>query len=99
MSSPAYRIVWLHAVRSVWLGHLLLDLSARRESSEPLFQAVDRVNAKLARNPDRKGESRGEENRVLHVPPLTVTYEVHRDEQLVIVVKAHYAPRTGGPSA
>jgi hypothetical protein len=99
MTGPLYRVIWLHSVRAVWLGELLLDLSARGESSQPVFDAMDRITSRLAVDPDEQGESRPEGTRVLVHPPLTVTFEVHTDDRSVVVVHAHYARRPGGPSA
>ncbi len=99
MTGPAFRVVWLYHVRPVWLGHLLLDLSARGESSDPVFEAMDRVTDELARDPEASGESREDGTRIFCDPVLTVIYEVHHDDRLVIVVNAHYVRRHGHPPA
>ena len=99
MTGPVYRVVWLYHVRPIWLGHLLLDLAARGESSDPVFEAMDRVIAELARAPEASGESREDGTRIFCDPILTVIYEVHPDDRLGIIVNAHYVRRSGGPSA
>lgn len=95
MSAPRFRVVWTHAVRVQWLGHLLIELSARREPSQPVFDAMERIAVRLAHNPDAEGESRPDDTRVYHDYPLTVTYEVHPEELVVVVVRAHYVRRPG----
>lgn len=100
MTGSRYRVVWLHSVRAIWLGELVLELSARRETTQPLLDAVDGITEHLAYRPDDIGESRPEGTRVYHDDPLTVTYEVHHDERLVIVIHAHYyVRRPGAPPA
>lgn len=90
MNGPVYRVIWLRSVSEYWVGNLLLELAGRSESSSGLFAAIEAINRLLATDPETCGESRSEGERVLHVPPLTVTFEVHPDEQLVLIVRAHY---------
>jgi len=92
MTPSPYQVVWRYTVRPVWLGHLLIDLAARGESSDPVFEAMDRVTAELTHDP----ESREDGTRIMLDSVLTVTYEVHPDEHLVFVVRAHYVRRPGG---
>ncbi|HYH65014.1 MAG TPA: hypothetical protein VD866_09995 [Urbifossiella sp.] len=98
MTSPSYRVVWLYTVRPVWLGHLLIDLGARGESSDTVFEAMDRVTAELTRDPESYGESREDGTRIYCDPVLTVIYEVHPDDHLVLVVRAHYVRRPRNPA-
>lgn len=99
MTEPVYRVVWLHAVRGVWLGQLLLELRARGESSDPVFAAMDRITAALTARPEDAGESRGEGYRFYFDPPVSVTYEVHPDDRLVVIFKATHVRRAGKPDS
>lgn len=68
----------------------MLDLMNRGESTDPLTRAMNQIDQLLAVDPNSQGESRGEFERVLFVPPLTVEYEVNDDEHIVIILRARY---------
>ena len=99
MTRPAFRVVWPHSVRAVWVGERLLELAANGESGQRIFDAIDRITSFLSIDPEGEGESRPDATRIYHDSPLTVTYEVHPEEGVVIVVNAHYVRRPGNPSA
>jgi hypothetical protein len=90
MNGHHYRVVWRRVVIEQWIVQFVLDLAARQESAEPLYAAMDRIDQSLATRPNDVGESRPDFERIYFEPPLSVTYEVQEDEQLVIVLRARY---------
>ncbi|MBX9579511.1 MAG: hypothetical protein K2X87_04315 [Gemmataceae bacterium] len=90
MNGSPWRVVWLRSVREHRVGEIVLELHGRGESTEPVFEAMGRIDAQLSTNPDRRGESRPDGQRILIDRPLAVTFEVHADDRLVVVVRAHY---------
>lgn len=90
MNDLPYRVIWRHAVLGHRIGELLLEFSSQGVSSQPLFAAFDRINQLLSTEPETCGESRPDSERVMHVYPLTVTFEIHTDERIVFVTRAHY---------
>lgn len=89
-----FRVVWLrsalaHATRTY------TDLSAAGGDAEGITRAMARIDQLLTRDPLNQGESRGPGERILTEAPLTVRYEVHEEEQVVVVTKAVYRPRSG----
>lgn len=90
MNGGPYRVIWRRVVLETHIAGFLLDLMGRGESTQPLYQAMNRIDEVLAIDPNREGESRPDFERVYFEPPLSVTYEVHDDERVVIVLRARY---------
>jgi hypothetical protein len=63
------------------------------EDMGPITRAMAEIDRLLAREPQTQGESREAFERVLIVPPLTVTFEVHEDEHVVLVLRLRYSPQ------
>lgn len=96
MNGTRYRVVWRRVVTERRIVEFMLELAARQESTEPLYQAMNRIDELLATSPNDIGESRADFERVYFEPPLSITYEVQEDEHLVIVLRARYVrPRRG----
>jgi hypothetical protein len=81
------------------LHHLLERLAAnyltarRQGQGAAITRAMARIDQVLQRNPSQQGESRPGTARVLVETPLTVDFEIHEDERIVIITRARYAPR------
>jgi hypothetical protein len=88
----AYQIIWKRVVIERKLAQLVATLSEQGESVEPITEAMARFDQLLSVNPTDRGESRGEFERVLVVPPLCITFEVHQEERIVYVLGLRYAP-------
>ena len=60
------------------------------EAAARVTRALAVIDGLLERSPDTAGESRANFQRMVIAHPLTVTYEVHSEEQIVYVVKFQY---------
>ena len=89
-----YRVVWLNyalgQLAAVYRACLVIGTGA--DAVVRASAAADRL---LAPNPTGVGESRAGNERVLIEGPLTIYYEVHDDEQVVIVTSVVYPKRDG----
>lgn len=63
-----------------------------KKAANRLARAATKVDHLFERGPEHAGESRGDFERIVIVPPLTVTFEVHSEEHVVYVSRFHYAP-------
>jgi hypothetical protein len=52
--------------------------------------AVNELDTLLGHNPATRGESRAASERVLFALPLSVHFEVHEDEQVVLILSVRY---------
>lgn len=91
--SPRFRVIWKHSVIERTLAAIVVRAMERGEPVAAITAAMAEIDQRLERDPDNEGESRGEHERVLIVSPLTVTFEVHSEEQIVFVLTARYRPR------
>ena len=66
---------------------------ATPEERVEIERAVLRANRLLAVDPENEGESRGGNDRVLIVPPLTVWYRVRPGPRAVVFYVRHARPR------
>lgn len=96
MNGNRYRVVWRRVVIERRIFEFMLELAERQESTEALYQAMNRIDELLSTSPNDIGESRADFERVYFEPPLSITYEVHDDEHLVIVLRARYIRPRGG---
>ncbi len=81
----------------VWRWQAINELAAathrvleRGGGSSALTAAAARTDALLRRTPATAGESRSNQERVVIDAPLTVYFEVHEDERVVIVLSVRY---------
>jgi len=83
-------VVWLDDAED----HLGWAYLAAREygHGRALTQATERVERVLKSAPAAAGESRSRRQRVLVDWPLTVGYEIHEAENVVVVLSAHFSP-------
>ena len=75
-----YTVIWQPAAESD-LGRLWNGAADRQE----VAQAADQIDNLLATRPQSVGESRGDHERILFVPPLAVAYDVFDDDRQVVV--------------
>jgi hypothetical protein len=90
MNSQGYRVIWRRQVIESRIAGFMLELMNRNESTAPLIRAMNRIDEVLRLDPNNSGESRADFERIYFEPPLSVTYEVHEDERVVIVLRARY---------
>ena len=85
--------------RLIWLDRALRELTAAYVAAleaglgDTFATAAARVDRELASHPATVGESRAEHERVMFEPPLTVYFEVHEDERVVVVTSVWYLAR------
>ena len=60
-------------------------------AADRLARSVTKIDRLFEHSPDKAGESRGAFERMVIVPPLAVTFEVHTEEQVVYVMRFHYS--------
>lgn len=87
-----YRVIWLDRA----IAQLAVIYRARLQlgtGADGVVRASAAVDRLLAPNPTGVGESRAGNERVLIEAPLTVFYEVHDDERVVVVTSVHYVAR------
>lgn len=87
-----YRVVWLNRalgqLADIYRACLVLGVGA--DAVVRASAAADRL---LGPNPSGVGESRSGNERVLIEEPLTVYYEVHDDERVVVITSVVYPAR------
>ena len=89
-----FRVVWLRIALNP-VARAYTDLREAGGDAESVTRAMARVDDLLERDPYGCGESRAFGERILIEAPLTVRYEVHDSEQVVVVWKAVFRPRPG----
>ncbi len=87
-----FRVVWLRSALAR-ATQTYADLREASGDAESITLAMNRLDELLSRDPLNAGESRGIGERIVTEPPLTVRYEVHEEEQVVVVLTAVYRPR------
>jgi len=61
-------------------------------AGDAVTQAMARVDLLLERNPTDAGESRAGHQRIMFESPLTLEYEVHAEQRVVIITRVRYTP-------
>ena len=82
-----YRIVWGPRA-SAMLSVLAFLASEKGRDAEELDRAISEIVGLLSDHPERVGESRGGNERVVIVKPLTATYEIFPDAGVVLIYEA-----------
>jgi hypothetical protein len=88
----SYRVVWLRIALNP-VARAYTNLREAGGDTESITRAMSRIDELLERDPYACGESRSLGERIPTEAPLTVRYEVHDSEQVVVVWKAVYRPR------
>jgi hypothetical protein len=65
----------------------LVELWMSHPSRQAVSMAADEIDQRLGTNPTREGESREADLRILHVPPLGVTYRVSQADRVVHILQ------------
>ncbi len=85
--------------RVAWLQSALDELTATwLEADSALRQAITAashwIDAQLSKAPSQEGESREGGTRIAFIPPLSITFEVDEDAQVVMVAHVRrFRPR------
>ena len=91
-----FRVIWRTSLIQNRLAALVLDFFQRGQDSSPITKAMAEIDRILETNPSEAGESRENIERILIVPPLTVTFDVNEEEQIVyILTLGYHAPSQG----
>ncbi len=90
--SPRFTVVWKHRVVERQVADFVVRALEQGKDVNAISQAMAEIDKALVQDPMTQGESRGDYERVLIVPPLSVTFEVHEEERIVYVLSARYAP-------
>ena len=92
--SQKYKVLWRRRVLEGELAAIVVRAMEEGQDVSALTFAMERVDQLLCNDPKSRGESRGEFERVLIVPPLTITFEVHEEERIVFVLSVRFRPIT-----
>jgi len=85
-----WTVVWNRAEMSRF-AEVYVNLREQNPTAAAnLTQAMATIDRLLERSPESAGESRANHERLLIVPPLTITFEPHPDEHIVYVMRFHY---------
>jgi hypothetical protein len=93
----AFTIIWKRSVIETDLPAIVVRAMERGEDVAAITSAMSAIDNRLMFNPGEQGESRGNTERILIVPPLSVTFEIHDEERIVLVLTLRYflhRPRT-----
>jgi hypothetical protein len=90
--SPRFTVIWPHWLIEGPVAEFVARQFERGDDGGTIADAMNQVDRLLSLDPHVVGESRGEHERVVVVQPLTVSYEVHQAERVVLVLNAHYYP-------
>lgn len=87
-----FRVIWLLDALDRLANSYLY---ARRHGRDPeaITRAMAQVDTAIDRAPTTTGESRAGARRVYIVNPITVFFEVHEDEKVVVVTAVRYHRR------
>ena len=83
-----FTVVWMASAQRE-LARLWTDQADRAA----ITAAANAIDVRLSRDPERLGESREDEMRVLIAAPLTVFFRVRVDDRMVEVVSVKYIAR------
>lgn len=76
-----WTVVWMPDARNE-----LIKLWTRARDRRTITRIVNQLDQNLARFPEAMGESRDENRRIYHSPPLGVTFSVSHDDRVVAVL-------------
>jgi hypothetical protein len=83
-----FRLLWIDRAIAALTSIYLLALN--RGVGDAVVEAAARADVRLSKNPNDVGESRAAHERVMFESPLTVYFEVHEEEQVVVVTSVRY---------
>ena len=84
-----YRVDWLQsALDEVTILWMRADSSLRQE----ITQAVYTVDQLLTDDPEKHGESRSGNERIVFVDPLAVFYRIEQDSGIVTILRVRQYP-------
>jgi len=87
-----FTVIWRWRATHALADAVVTGLETGR-GSEAITVAAAQVDTVLRQNPASVGESRPGHERVVIEPPLTVFFEVHEEERVVIVLSVRYFGR------
>ena len=93
----SFRVVWLSDALDALAASYLYARRKKRDPEE-ITRAMAAIDRELEARPTTAGESRYGNNRILIVNPLTIYFEVHDDEHVVVVTALRYHVRHGSSS-
>ncbi len=87
-----YRVVWRRRLRNALHDAAFYAHETSRDVAA-LRQAAADIELALSDNPDEQGESRAGHERVIILPPLSATFEVFGESNVVLIYEVIYHPR------
>lgn len=93
MSEPPFTVVWRRYLIETQLAEIVFNAVQQGVDIAPITEAMNTIDQLLAHLPETRGESRGDFERILMVPPLAVTFEIHEEQRIVYVLRLVYRPR------
>jgi hypothetical protein len=94
MSGP-YTVLWRRELIEDRLATFTARAMQQGHGVAAITDAMDRIDELLASSPHEQGESRPAFQRIMAVAPLSVTYEIFDEANVVVVLKVNYWPRRG----
>ena len=83
-----YQVIWRRQVIEKHVAQFVVDAMQQGGDVNAITSAMSEIDQLLSVEPKTCGESRGEFERILIVAPLAVTFEIHEDESVVVVLAA-----------
>jgi hypothetical protein len=87
-----YRVIWRNAATRQLTEHFA-NAMQRGEDTAAITRAVATLDQRFQGNPASVGESRSGGERIAIQAPLSVYFEVHDEERIVIVLSVRYRRR------
>jgi hypothetical protein len=88
----AYKVIWKRTTIENDLASIVFRVMESGVAVEPITLAMNAIEDRLKTNPLGQGESRESIERILIVWPLSVTFEVHEEEKVALILKVRYSP-------
>ena len=86
-----YTVIWKRSLIEKDLANYVVEAMAQGGDVQAITRAMAAIDRLLSDRPESQGESRADFERVLIVPPLTVTFEVQEEEHIAYILRARYS--------
>lgn len=83
-----YTVIWRQYLIETKVAEWVATAWQQGKDSKAITDAMNKIDRVLSTDPEMIGESRRGGIRVLIVPPLTVYFEIHEEEKIVLIISA-----------
>lgn len=84
-----FRVIWRRLLGDR-IAAAFAEAWEEGRDAEAITRAIAEIDRRLSRDPANEGESRADYERILVVAPVSVVFEVHEDERVVLVLRFRY---------